>query len=173
MVDLTAMLINLSNSLLPVQRFLSGMGYLFGILMIISGVIKLKSFGERQHQQATAAVPLALIGGGALLLYLPSSISVFSNTFFGANNILSYAPINPNSFYNALLLLIQTAGVVWFVRGIALCVHASEPGQQEGLKGFTFLIAGILAINFEGTISAVNYAFSSFFSMMSTVKSNI
>lgn len=175
MVDLTQMLINLSHSLQPVQKLLSALGYLIGILMIISGLVKLKQLagGRQGGQQEGAFTAVAFLVGGAFLLYLPSSVSVMANTFFGATNILSYTDAVGDPFWNAMMLLIKTAGLIWFVRGTVLLVNASKPGEQNGPKGFTFLIAGILAMNVDNTLVAVNYAFDNFFAMMTSVKNNL
>jgi hypothetical protein len=172
MIDITAMLINLSNSLIPVQSFLSGLGYLIGIVLIMSGLAQLKEAGDKKGGSSGEhlAVPLACIGGGVLLLYLPSSFSALSNTVFGATNILSYGDTDPDSLHHALMLLIETTGLLWFVRGTVLLVHASEPGQKQGGKGMTFLIAGVFAMNFDNTIVAFNAAAQEFFSAMATVK---
>ncbi|MDI1352463.1 MAG: type IV secretion protein IcmC, partial [bacterium] len=41
-------------------------------------------------------------------------------------------------------------------RGCVLVVHSSEPGTQDGPKGLVFIIAGILALNFDNTIAMIN-----------------
>jgi len=102
-------------------------------------------------------IPLAYFLGGAALIFLPTTLTVLSNTAFGTDSILAYATYNPYNIYDAMKLVIKTMGLIWFVRGCVLLVHASEPGVQEGPKGLTFLFAGILAMNFEGTISILNY----------------
>jgi len=173
MIDLTTMLINLSHAMQPIQSLLSGIGYLFGLVFFVSGLIKLKKVGESRgggHQEG-AFSSLAFIVGGSLLIYLPSSVTVMSNTFFGASNVLSYSSdIAGSPFYDAMMVIIQTAGLIWFVRGTVLIINASKPGEQNGPKGFTFLIAGILAINIQSSIEAFNYALNYLFSMVSSLK---
>ena len=53
-------------------------------------------------------------------------------------------------------LIIRTAGIIWFIRGSVLVAQASEPGGQHGMKGLVFIIAGILAMNFDNTIAMLN-----------------
>ena len=168
------MLINLSNSMRPIQLLLSGMGYLIGLIMVISGLITLRKAGDSKGKSGRdgLTLPLALIGGGGLLVFLPSSFDVLSNTLFGATNILSYSTDNGDPFYNAMELIIETAGLIWFVRGTVLLVNSSKPGEQEASKGMTFLIAGICAMNFDNSVAAITYALNSFFTLMSNVKSN-
>ena len=56
-----------------------------------------------------------------------------------------------------MAIIIRIAGLIWFVRGAVLLTHASNPGSQsqDGLKGFLFLFAGILAVNFDNTVSVL------------------
>ena len=64
---------------------------------------------------------------------------------------------DPYSIYNSMGIMVQTAGLIWFVRGTMLLVQSSDPGSEGGPKGLVFVIAGILAMNFGSTVSAVNY----------------
>ena len=174
-IDLTSILINLSNSLLPIQSLLSGMGYLIGILMIITGLIKFKKLGETRGASSGGegmGSPLAFIFGGGVLIFLPSSFSALSNTVFGPSTILSYPQGSSDPFRHAMGLLIETAGLVWFVRGTVLLVNASKPGEKEGSKGLAFLVAGVFAMNFDATVSAVGYTFSAFFAGMASIKTS-
>ena len=66
-------------------------------------------------------------------------------------------------------ILIQTAGLIWFVRGSLLLVRASEPGKQEGIKGLLFVIFGVFAVNFNFTVDALNGMFAYFMKMTSSV----
>lgn len=168
MIDLTAMLINLSNSMQPVQKLLSGMGYLLGIILVIIGLGKLKNVLEKHHggHQEGVGAAIAFILGGALLLYLPSSVETLSNTFFGPYNVLSYSR-QPSPLYHALVVIIETTGLLWFIRGTSLMISASKPGDDKiGPKGFAFLIAGILAMNFESTTSALTTTMSYIFALI-------
>lgn len=158
--DLVTIMGNIGRSLTPVQTVISGLGYLIGILFIMHALLKFKKVGESKGGSGSQEKPFGAIAYfvvGAALLFLPSSIRVFSNTAFGVGNILQYTPFNPYDIYSSMQLMIQTAGLIWFVRGCVLLVHSSEPGTQEGPKGLTFVIAGILAMNFEGTYGILNY----------------
>ncbi len=157
--DLVTMLGNFSRSLYPMQRLLTGFAYLLGVIFFIIAITKLKKIGEaRGHSQEKPIVPLAYFLGGAALLFFPSAITALSNTVFGSGNLLGYITYNPYNIYNSMGLLIQTAGVLWFIRGCVLLVGASQPGETHGTKGLIFLCAGILAMNFQNTTAAVNAA---------------
>lgn len=165
-IDLTTILSNLAQSLLSVQQFVEGLGFVLGILFVITGLVKLT---KTHFSQAGAGGPAAYILGGIVLIYLPSSVYVVSNTFFGSSNILQYTNYGGFSIYDSMGILIKTAGLVWFVRGAVLLMHASEPGKQEGLKGLLFVLAGVLAMNFTVTVSAINAIFSYFIKLSGNV----
>lgn len=165
--DLVTIMGNIGRSLTPVETLISGLGYLLGILFIIHALLKLKkvSGSKGGGSQENIFVPLAYFVVGSMLIFLPSTIQVLSNSTFGTGNILQYTPFNPYDIYSSMGLLIQTAGLIWFVRGCVLLVHSSEPGTQEGPKGLTFVIAGVLAMNFEGTYGILNYTINHLLSL--------
>ena len=154
--DLIHMIGNIGLSFLQVQKLVSGFGYILGIVLLVSGIYKLTKI--HKHSQERVAVPICFILGGAALIYLPTSIEVLSTTFFGTTNVLEYANYNPYDINSSMRGIVKTAGVIWFVRGSVLLIHASEPQEKHGMKGFLFLLAGIIAMNFEYTRAAVESA---------------
>lgn len=167
--DIITILGNISQSLFPVQQLISGGAYLLGLLFFINGILKLKEVGERnKHTSMAGPVFLILIGTG--LFYLPSTMTTLANTAFGVGNILTYASYNKMNIYNSIMVLLRTAGLIWFVRGSVLLVHSSEPGSKDGRKGLLFLIAGILAINIDNTIAEINTIISRLVSWTLNVK---
>ncbi len=155
--DLTSILENLSRSLIPVQSLITGFGYLLGIGLVISGLKKLAEVGGQSRQKISLA--LAYIVAGCIMVFLPTSLQVASNTFFGNSNALQYTPFSTYTLYGAVVVLIKTAGLVWFLRGIVLILHAAEPGKQDGPKGLFFLLAGIFAVNFQYTVEWIDEVF--------------
>ena len=165
------MISNLSQSLHPVQVLISGFGYLIGITLFMIAIGKLRKIGDARasgggHEKMF--VPLAYFLGGSALIFLPSALTVLINTAFGSSSILGYSEFNPYNIYDAMKIVMQTAGLLWFVRGTILLVHSSEAGVQDGPKGLTFLLAGILAMNFEGTIGFLNYVLNYLMNIGST-----
>ena len=155
--DIVTMIGNLSRSLESVDYLVAAMSYLIGLVMIISGIMKLKkvalSGGRGQdHYMGT----IGLIAAGAALLFLPTTIHVMSYTLFGSQNILSYANYNSMDIFQSMGILIKTVGLIWFVRGCVMLVHAGEPGEDNALKGLVFMIFGIFAMNFVVTLSYVS-----------------
>lgn len=152
-IDIQTMLVNLSKSLVPVQSLMTGTAYMFGIILIYNAFDKLRTMmnaGSRSQEHMMVVVAY-LLGGGALL-FLPSMVTVLANTFFGVNNVLQYASFQNYGILGAIKIMIQTAGVIWFFRGVILLVHASEPGGDEGPKGFAMMLAGIFGIYFDETM---------------------
>lgn len=172
-IDLVTVLGNLSQSLHPVQRMVTGLAYILGIFMFIVGLAKLKNIADAQansssHERMFVPMVCFLVGTG--LVYLPSMLDMLDKTVFGSNSVLAYIPESPFDFYGAMVLLIQTVGVVWFVRGCVLIVNASEPGKQQGLKGFVYLSAGILSINFYATVGTLDASITALITTASEIK---
>ncbi|WP_454786039.1 type IV secretion protein IcmC [Legionella sp. WA2024007413] len=162
--DLVTMIGNLSRSLYPVQHLITGGAYILGILFFWTAISKLRNIADHRAQSSSQEkmfAPMMYLLFGAALLYLPTALDVMANTTFGVGNILTYTSYNPSNIFSSMGLVIQTAGVLWFVRGSVLVAQASQPGTQHGPKGLVFIIAGVLAMNFDNTIAMLNYVMSS------------
>ena len=173
--DLTTIIGNLSQSLYPIQRLISGGAYILGTLFVITAFEKFKKIGDKRAQSSSQEkmyTPMMYLGIGAILIYLPTAIQTMANTAFGVGNVISYTNYNSTDIYSSMGLLIRTAGVLWFVRGCVLVAHASEPGTKDGTKGLLFILAGILAMNFDNAISIVNYALTSLISWTMSIKAS-
>ena len=157
-IDLITILGNLSQALVPVERLVTGISYLAGIVLVYSGVFRFKKIGSAGGQsQEHYFSAVALLVAGAALLFLPTSIQIISYSTFGTENILSYSNYNKQNIFQSMSILIQTAGLIWFARGCIMVVHASEPGEQHGLRGLFFIVTGMLAMNFVLTMSMIAY----------------
>lgn len=161
--DLIAILDRLGQNLFPVQALLTGFGYLLGVVFIIISIHKFYTIGNARARSSASEhmlAPMSYLIGGALLILVPSTFKVMRNTLFGVGSPLAYAPYDPYDFNSAITVVIQTVGVLWFIRGTALLVQSSSPGVQHGAKGMVFLFAGILCMNFDETTVAINSALS-------------
>lgn len=166
-------LTNLANSLLPVERLLTGGAYLIGCAFFFKAIYSLKVYGEaRTMMSSNASIkePLIYLLVGAVFIYFPSSIQLLMRTTFRYDTVLQYAPVSTNN--NALdtlfgvgspvgrplTILIQVIGLVAFIRGWILIARAGSQGQAQGGmgKGFMHVVGGILAINIVGTITIIN-----------------
>ncbi len=162
--DLIVMLNNLSKSLPEVQKFFGGFSYVFGLAFCLTSIVKFKEIFNEGGGNARFVVPSAYLLTGIGLLFLPSLIDAFSTTLFGTqDNVLAYSQNNQYDIYSSMVIIIQTIGFIWFIRGCVLLSHASQPqhGQEGskglGPKGLTFIIGGLFAINFYSTVDMLDY----------------
>lgn len=157
--DLVTMIGNLSQSLQSVTYLIGGFSYLAGIMLFYIGLLKLKKIaGSGGHSQESHFKALAFILTGSALFFLPTTIHVLSSTTFGATSVLQYAQVNRNNIYTSIVVLLQTAGLIWFIRGCIMVLHSNKSsGENEGTRGFFFICAGVMAINFSLTMGAISY----------------
>jgi hypothetical protein len=158
-LDFATIIGNVSQSLYPIQRLITGVAYLLGILFFLTAIGKFRKIADHRAQSSSQEkmfAPMMYLFFGCALIYLPSTLNVMANTAFGAGNVLTYTNYNRTNIYSAIGLFTQTAGIIWFIRGCVLVAHASEPGSQDGPKGLVFIVAGILAMNFDNTVAMVN-----------------
>ncbi len=171
MPDLITMLGNLSRSLIAVEYLVTGISYIVGLTLIISSIFMLKKISNAAgHSQEDHFKVFAVLLMGSLLLFLPTSIRVLSDTVFGSENILSYSNYNQMNIFQSMGVLLKTVGLIWFVRGCMLVANASQPGEQHGIRGLFFIVSGILAMNFKLTMSAVLYIVNKLINLSITFK---
>ncbi len=156
--NLVTIIENVSYSAYPIQRLISGMAYVGGVCLFIVALSKLRKLADNSKENWF--VPFAYILGASTMLFLPSMYDVAANTLFGSGNILQYTSQNQTTIYSVMFVIIQTAGIIWFVRGVFLITNASQPGIQHGPKGLMFILAGILSMNLETTISWLSWVMS-------------
>lgn len=166
-------LTNIANSMQPVERLISGAAYLMGLGFAIKALYSLKGYGEsRTMMSSNTSIkePLIYMLVAAMLIYLPTGFEVLMNSTFGYSSVLAYAPVNSNSeaidtlfgpgsaVGASLALIIQTIGLVAFVRGWVLIARSASHGQQPGGtgKGLIHIFGGILAMNIVGTLQIIN-----------------
>lgn len=167
MVSIDSILSNLSSSVDPLQKLVSGFAYLLGILFCWHGMKKLKEIADARAQSGggkSTFVPAAYFLGGASLFFLPTMYDIARNTFWGAESPIAYTAWVQQfaAQYGAsnvsVLHIIQFVGILWFIRGIVLLVQATEPGNQHGTKGLLFVLAGIFGMNIQYTFTLISSA---------------
>lgn len=166
-------LANIASTIPSIQRLLTGAAYLIGIAFAFKAIYSLKVYGEaRTMMSSNSSIkePVVYLIVGAIFIYLPTAFQIFMNTTFGYSNILEYAPVGSknstiNSLFGAgsvvgrpLTLIIQTIGLVAFIRGWVLIARAASHGQPPGGtgKGLVHVFGGILAMNIVGTLQIIN-----------------
>ena len=173
MADQTNVLVNLANSLLPVEKLITASAYVVGIVLAMKAIILLKTHAESRGQNGQGGMkePFVYFVVAGILIYFPSGFKILMNTTFGYPTVLSYASMDSNSplinalfapgneMGSALALIIQVFGVYAFVKGWLMIAKASG-GQSSGGgstgKGMTHVFGGILAMNIIGTLQMIS-----------------
>ena len=144
-----------------------------GMAFAFKAVNTLKMYGESRSMSSSSTnfkEPLIYFLVAAVFLFIPSALKTFLATTFGSTSILEYAPVNssdttlntlfgPNSSVGGpLTIIIQTIGLIAFVRGWILIARSAGQGQQPGGmgKGLMHIFGGILALNIVQTINIIN-----------------
>jgi hypothetical protein len=176
MVSLTTIIEHLGSSVDPLEKLISGFCYVLGIVFIWESLKRLKVIADKRSQSGGGQKvfsPLAFFLGGAALFFLPTTYTIMTNTLWGSGSPIAYTSwvkqlVEKYGESNAAVThILQLAGLIWFVRGTVLLVHATEPGNQHGTKGLLFLIAGVMSMNIQYTFtlisSGVNFMLTHFF----------
>ena len=167
------MLTNIANSMESVQHLISGAAYLMGLAFAFKALMSLKELGESRSMmsgKSSIKEPLIFFLVAAMLVYLPTGFQVLMSSSFGYANVLAYAPINSNNSLldslfgqdsavgRSLSIIIQTIGLIAFVRGWVLIARSASSGQPPGGtgKGMVHVFGGILAMNIVGTLEMIN-----------------
>lgn len=147
------MIINISKQIPNLMRLITALAYVMGMYFMIMGIVKLKHYGEARTQMSTEHSlkgPIVFLIIGALLLYLPTTVSVSLSTFWTDPNPYAYVDEKGafSDFWNVCFLIIQFLGTLAFIRGLIILSQLSghaQPGQFG--KGVTHIIGGIFCIN--------------------------
>ena len=162
---------NYIDSLLSIQKLITGTAYLLGLLFIFKALYSLRMHAESksQSQQGGMKEPVVYIFVGAMLLYFPTAFDVILYTMFGSSEVLAYAPVGTGSpilstlfgqnsmFGYALALTVQVIGGIAFVRGWILISRSASQGQPPGAmgQGLMHVLGGVLAMNIIGTLQVI------------------
>jgi intracellular multiplication protein IcmC len=161
--DAATMLLNLASAIPNFMTMITALAYVMGMFFIFKGVMGLREFGESRtmmtshHSLKGPGIYLAV---GTALMYLPSSIAVGLNTFWGDSNPYSYpnaATDQWSTLYQDCFLFVQLIGVFTFIRGLVVLTQLGGQGGQPGTfaKGLTLIISGALCINLYEFINMV------------------
>jgi intracellular multiplication protein IcmC len=169
----TDLLKNISDSIYPVERLITGSAYLIGCAFLFKAIYSLKIYGEARSMMSSSTnikEPIVYFIVGAMLLYFPTGLSILLQSTFSVSNPLQYAPtdsknIGIDTLFGSgsavgrpLTMVIQVIGLVAFVRGWILIARSASQGQPPGGtgKGLIHVFGGILAVNIVGTLQMIN-----------------
>lgn len=166
---------NIANNLAPVQKLITGAAYIIGMSLAFKALYSLKVYGEARTMMASNSSikePIIYLIVATMFIYFPTGIDMVLTSTFGDANILQYQPVNGGDNQGAistlfgsgspvgrpLTMIIQTIGLVAFVRGWVLIARSAAQGQPPGGtgKGLIHVFGGILAINIVATINIIN-----------------
>jgi len=182
--DIQTVLNNVSNIIVPLTAMVLMISYCAGVYFIIHALTMMKKFGNmgmQQTQPGELGGPLMQLVVGAVLIYLPSSTDVLTNSLFSTSaslfggSSINYANLGVGAsvlgyigadnlsqqwaaLANTLVLYIQFIGLLSFIKGWFLMSKSAGAGSQPGnlSKGFVHIIGGIIAINFVSIVSILN-----------------
>lgn len=164
---------NIANNLIPVERLVTGFAYLIGLAFAFKAIFSLKAYGEARtmmSKETNLKEPLIYLFVAGIFIYFPTALGILLTTTFGSKSILEYGPTNStNQTLSALFgpgstvgrpiaIIIQTIGVIAFIRGWVLIARSASQGQPPGGtgKGLIHVFGGILAMNIVATLEVVN-----------------
>ncbi|TLY47238.1 MAG: type IV secretion protein IcmC [Gammaproteobacteria bacterium] len=155
------MLLTLTGEFPNIYRLITALAYLMGIAFIFRGVYQLKVYGDLRTMmsvQTNFKATMMVFFAGTALLYAPTAfkdmmLSTFSTT--DVKDPMSYLPVHDLSTLlasKAVLLFVQLIGTISFIKGWVSLTHVSNPNGRSSMgKAITHIVAGLLAVNIEGT----------------------
>ncbi len=163
------MLISLSREFPSIYRLVTATAYLMGISFIFRGVYQLKVYGDLRTMmsvQTNFKATMMLFVAGTALLYMPEAFKIMLFSTFATTTVtdpMSYHSskhlLNPLAM-QAVLRFIQLIGSISFVRGWVYLTQSSNPNVRSAFgKAVTHIIAGVLAVNIEGTWEILQVSF--------------
>ena len=170
-LDLSTIVKNLASSFINVEHLALGIFYVAGLVVLIAGIYDLVEFGMMHQSDPMEKLrALTKLSIGALLLYFPSSVQVVSQSLFGENVSLSYQTITSDIVLSSAKIILQLAGIIWFVRGLFMLMTGHEAGERlRHFKGILYIISGALAANIDYAISSTNYLIKSVMDFFKTL----
>ena len=119
-----------------------------GIVLILTGVLKLKRYGQMRSQmstQMTLAGPLMYLICGSILLALPTMLpAIEAMVFASANDTLYQGKLN----IKGIIYFIRFLGLCAFIRGFIMLSRSGSGGQPGSIgKALVFVFAGVMLMH--------------------------
>jgi intracellular multiplication protein IcmC len=164
MIDWIKMLENLALSLVDVEKLVFWVIYLIGLVFVIAGLYGLAAFGMGKHANSDEKFHAILkIFIGSLFIAIPKTLKVMNATLFGQGATLSYEDYHGFSLYDAVKILIQIGGIIWFTKGMIMIIGHDRSEREKSFKALVYILAGTCALNFDYFVSAVTYMINGIF----------
>lgn len=163
------MLIRMTEQFPNIYRLITALAYLMGIAFIFRGVYQLKVYGDLRTMmsvQTNFKATMMVFFAGTALLYAPTAFKSMMLTTFATTDVtdpMGYGQVHNLSTLlasHAVLLFVQLIGTISFIKGWVSLTHVSNPNGRSSMgKAVTHIVAGLLAINIEGTKQILQASF--------------
>ncbi len=161
MGDSLSVITQLASHVPRFEGLLRAIVFLIGATLVIQSLRLAVRRAEFGPQAASWSKTVAGFFAGAALLAFPHTVSALVGTLFGANDLHSASSIfsygggmlqplaGSQKAVEAIVLIIQLIGFIAIARGLLFLNSAASAGGPRTFgPGFTFVIAGALAVNF-------------------------
>ncbi|KAF5271536.1 hypothetical protein FQR65_LT05156 [Abscondita terminalis] len=163
------MLLHMTDQFPNIYRLITALAYLMGIAFIFRGVYQLKVYGDLRTMmsvQTNFKATMMVFFAGTALLYAPTAFNSMMLSTFATTDVkdpMSYMPVHNMSTLlasRAVLLFVQLIGTISFIKGWVSLTHTSNPNGRSSVgKAVTHIVAGLLAVNIEGTKEILQASF--------------
>jgi intracellular multiplication protein IcmC len=154
-------LLTITGEFPKIYRLITALAYLMGIAFIFRGIYQLKVYGDLRTMmsvQTNFRATMMVFFAGTALLYAPTAFQDMMLSTFATTDVkdpMSYVPAHDLSTLlasKAVLLFVQLIGTISFIKGWVSLTHVSNPNGRSTMgKAVTHIVAGLLAVNIEGT----------------------
>ncbi len=161
--DLLVIISNVAAATVALESLLRAIFFLMGLALVVQSLRVAARRSELGPQSGTWIKPVMGFVTGIAFLGFSSTLSVILGTLFGAGEVVAAEDIfaygrllldpldasGSREAVAAIVLIIQFIGFLAVARGLLFLNYAASPGGPSTLgPGFTFLVAGALAVNF-------------------------
>ncbi|WP_342220705.1 hypothetical protein [Rickettsiella endosymbiont of Miltochrista miniata] len=163
------MLLTMTDQFPNIYRLITALAYLMGIAFIFRGVYQLKVYGDLRTMmsvQTNFKATMMVFFAGTALLYAPTAFKSMMLSTFATTDVtdpMGYGQVHNLSTLlasHAVLLFVQLIGTISFIKGWVSLTHVSNPNGRSSMgKAVTHIVAGLLAINIEGTKEILKASF--------------
>lgn len=171
--NIQVILMNLATTLPQFVQMVTAFAYVMGIWFTFRALYKLKQYGELRTMMSSNTdlrEPILLLMVGAMMLLLPSTIQYAETTVFNYYYAepLMY-PTQQESpwgmLQTVLVQFVRFFGLIAFIRGWMIVSGLGGQGNPNATigKAITHIVAGVCAMNFEGTLHVLSSTLGIFF----------
>jgi len=178
MVDLLQIIENLVGILPSFQVLFYVISFVIGVIFVMTAIRDAARRSQMGQSAGSWYQPFWTFVIGVSFVALPGLVSSLTYTFFAQeqpdpSNIFAYAPATIGLFnadgpgrtmITGIVAIIQFIGIIAVMRGLYL-LNQSAQGGGGGPKtfgpGFTFVIAGIMAVNYPLFVGAIELLITS------------